>query len=70
MQVIKKKVVWICVGDKCGSWFTAPHLGYAGENDQAQSGTVETMLIWKKTNSKVWEVFWEGVYPKKSAMEC
>lgn len=29
----------------CGGRHAASHLGYAGEDDQAQSGAVEPMLI-------------------------
>lgn len=32
------------------SYWRGSHLGYAGEDDQAKSGTVESMLICKNTN--------------------
>lgn len=43
-----KEQLLMCVGRRAAS-----HLGYAGEDDQAQSGAVEPMLIWGETKKDI-----------------
>lgn len=42
----QKEQLFMCVGRHA-------HLGYAGEDDQAQSGAVEPMLIWGETKKDI-----------------